>query len=513
MCSIFNLKSNSSPGLDGISVKDLKLLAPVISTLLSSIFNGLLETGSFPKVLKSSILIPIFKKGKKDNPSNYRPISLLPVLGKLFETLINIRLKEFIESTVKFDPNQFGFLQNSNTEAALLQTLNNLNKHLDKGDYAITVFVDLQKAFDTVNHQLLLSSLDEMGIRGLPLKLLTDYLAERYVKMRIENEISEPLLLRAGVPQGSVLGPTLYFLFINNIRYIGLKGQYTIYADDTSITYHSKTCEDLTRKVNSDLRTYYSWLQGNKLQANTNKTVFMLFSQKNKPSINPNIKMNHAELSRVKSIKYLGIEIDEKLSWEFHIDQLAKNIYPLIGAFKRGPQLSKKLAKQIYNVFVVPRISQNIVIWCSNISVARLRRVNTMLARALRVLHRITWEDSNTKVFQLTETANLDATIKIAKCTLIWKMRRGRLKSNISLRTNLEVQQEATRGSSNLQSDFEVQRVTRGSDNLHITSSRTNQLLKGILNSSVLVYNDLNANIRNCKDLKTFVQKLKAFFS
>lgn len=259
---ILMLKVNSSPGIDGITSQDLKLLSDIIVPILTREFNNCLENGVFPECLKQTDLIPIYKEGDPRKCNNYRPISLLPSIGKLFEKILNKRLTTFINDTIKIDENQFRFQQNSGTDAALSRVLKSLNQYLDVGQYVLILFIDLRKAFDLVEHQTLIDILEDLGIRGVASNLFKSYLSGRKVATRIGKERSSTLLLEDGVPQGSVLGPTLYLLYINSLRHLQINGERTIYADDTCFLYHGHNKQIIEEQVKTDLHRYIGWLDG-----------------------------------------------------------------------------------------------------------------------------------------------------------------------------------------------------------------------------------------------------------
>lgn len=492
---IGNLKSNSAPGSDGITSKDLKLISSIIAPHLVRIFNDNLSHGEFPEVLKLSTIKPIFKAGIRDDTNNYRPISLLSTIGKLFEKLINSRLTSFINKFVKMDPNQFGFQKNSGTESALIQTVNYINTKLDEGNYVLAVFIDLKKAFDLVNHEILLQSLEEIGVRGTAHCLFKNYLTNRKVKMKIGTTESSSLISKTGVPQGSVLGPTLYLIYILNMQRCGLLAKYTIYADDTSLIYSAKNKEDLEQKTNEDLEKFANWTKGNRLQINVGKTVYLLFKQKNKQEISLDVRINGNSINRLTCTKYLGVIIDEKMSWSHHIDELNKKLNPLIGAFRRCSKLPPETAKNVYEAFVTSRISSILTIW-SNGNKNIKRRAYSLMTRAIRCLYKLNWRIKKEELHSITRTKSLESLINISSCKLIYKIQHGLIKNNINITERNEI------------NPYPI----RTSHNITMITSRTQQLSNGVLNSAIKIYNSLPQNIKKEKNLKKFCTNLKLYF-
>ena len=491
---ILKLKNNSSPGIDNITPNDLKLIIDKVSKILALLINEFINNACFPSSLKKTKVIPIHKGGSKDSPYNYRPISLIPVIGKLYEKILNKRLISFIESTTELDKNQFGFQKRSSTDAALCQVIHNINKYLDKGEYVLVLFIDLRKAFDLVDHDTLFEILEELGCRGHALNLFKSYLDNRKVSTQINNKFSEELCLEDGVPQGSVLGPTLYLLYINSLRHLPTIGEQTIYADDTCFLYHSKNKDYLKNSVINDMDIYLQWLIGSKLVINMTKTNYIIFRSRNKPDIDINISTNDFTLERVPVVKYLGVYLDEKLTWEQHIENIRKKIDPLIAAIRRCSKFQDETAMLIYNAHILSKVRPNILIW-SICNKEMSNKVQVLLNRSLKALLRLNWFTSLDELTELTNTFTLDELIMIERTKFIYKFKNNLIKTNFEILRNNNVHNYPT----------------RNNDKLRMFISRTSNLLNGILNESIIVFNKLPVDIRNSRNFNIFVTKLKLF--
>lgn len=293
---------------------------------LTQLINQVLESGEFPNCLKETTIIPIYKGGKRNLPRNYRPIALINTFSKIIEKIIKAKIVKFIQETGGFDETQYGFQENSNTQAAVMDVINYINNQLDNGKYVVAVYIDLKKAFDTVDHRLLLEMLDDLGIRGVGNKLIETYLNNRTIVTNINESISGKEVISKGVPQGSVLGPLLYLLYIQNINRVNFSGKYVVYADDTVLLQADPNPIALEHKVNKDLTALQTWINGNRLTLNAKKTEYIIFNQKNKKEILLNIKIDAMQITQTKTAKYLGLTMDDKLQWEKHAETVASKL-------------------------------------------------------------------------------------------------------------------------------------------------------------------------------------------
>ncbi len=313
------ISNNKATGIDKISCKIIKLAAPAISDSLTLIFNQAITLSTFPDEWKMARVIPLHKSGQRNIPGNYRPISVLPAISKIMERILYDQLYNYLTKFELLSDSQFGFRKFHSTATALLDCTNDWYVNLDRKMFNLVVFIDLKKAFDTVDHTILLRKLELYGIKGQALTLLESYLTNRTQKCQVKNSFSSEKLIKCGVPQGSILGPLFFLLYINDLRECLNKTKPRLFADDTNLTASGDSITDLEAAVNSDLENLRKWLISNKLSLNVAKTEFMLIGSK--PMIkkisdsHPNIFIENKQIKQVFECKTLGVTVDQHLSW------------------------------------------------------------------------------------------------------------------------------------------------------------------------------------------------------
>ena len=334
------MKKSLGFGSDGIASNLLKIAFPVICNSICDIFNFSIFSPSFPVSWKIARVTPIFKGGKPDDRSNYRPISLLPVVSRLFEKLIYDQLYQYLDKHKYLVSHQSGFRSLHSVVTCLLKGTNDWYIDIDNGRYTAMIFIDLKKAFDTVDHQILLDKMQFYGITGRAHKWFSSYLDYRKQYCRVNGATSSIENIDIGVPQGSCLGPLLFLLYINDLPFALKKAKATMYADDTAISYSSDKSEELDLVINEELSCIERWLQGNKLSLNVVKTQAMIIGSKpkiknlNNPSTLPSFRVGGEEIDLINETKYLGVVIDNCLTWESHICAVQKKISRAIGLLK-----------------------------------------------------------------------------------------------------------------------------------------------------------------------------------
>ena len=326
---IDNLDDKKSPGPNGIPVSLLKRFKAFFSCWLAKLINLSFETGVFPDLLKFAKITPLHKKESKLDFHNYRPISLLSIYSKIFEKLIYSRVYAYLVKYDLISSKQFGFRSNHSCNHAIISLTEHVKKLLDEGHIVCGVFVDLEKAFDTVHHDILCDKLNAYGLRGKVNDLFKSYLSNRKQYVSLNGFDSSMEDIKCGVPQGSTLGPLLFLLYINDFRLCLTESSSGHFADDTFIIYNSKKLKTIETVINYELKQVIKWLRLNKLSLNAGKTELIFFHSNSNRNINFDniyINFNGIRLTPVDFVKYLGMFIDKFLNWNQHIHELRKKL-------------------------------------------------------------------------------------------------------------------------------------------------------------------------------------------
>ena len=327
---IKSLNSKSSTGYDGISTVLLKKLQSVLIRPITLIINQSLNSGIFPSKLKLAKIIPIHKKDNVHLVENYRPISLLPAISKVFEKVVLDQLYSYFIQNDYLSESQYGFRKFHSTEYAILEVVDRISFELDKGNSLLAIFLDLSKAFDTLNPDILLYKLKYYGINNSALQWFESYLNNRSHYVEIDNIKSDKCSLSLGVPQGSILGPLLFTIYLNDIQSASTFFNYIQYADDTSLLNSIQNLDSTT--INTELGKVHKWLSDNMLSLNIKKTKFMLFHNKQKKILTiPMIKIQDIIINRVTNFNFLGIMLNENLNWSTHTDKISVAISRGVG--------------------------------------------------------------------------------------------------------------------------------------------------------------------------------------
>ena len=401
---------NSAPGHDKITSKVIKPIIDILTTPLTYITNLSFTEGVFPSELKIAQVLPLYKSNDPMLFNNYRPISLLPYFSKLFERLMYNRLINFIEKHKLLYQYQFGFRRNHFTFMALVILLENITTALDNTEVAVGILKDFRKAFDTVEHSILLDKFYHYGIRGNALQWFNSYLTNRYQYVKYNNTASDMKKITCGVPQGSILGPLLFSLYINDIASVSNILSSILFADDTTLFCSSKNLQELTAIVNNELANIMQWLNANKLSLNIDKTNFMLFRPKGKNEICPSTHICGANIIEVDSAKFLGIVIDIRLNWVEHVKCISRKIAKGVGIIiKARKSFESVTLLNLYNALIFPYISYGIQVW-GTAAALHLNRLYVLQKKIIRIVCGVHPRTHTDPLFKLLGILNIDKT-------------------------------------------------------------------------------------------------------
>lgn len=382
---ITSLLPKTSCGVDNISTKLLKMMKSSIKVPLTKLINKSLESGVVPQIMKIAKVIPLYKGKNAEQCTNYRPISLLPSISKILEKIVHKRLYHFLTNQRAFYDSQYGFRPGYSTIAAITEFSSKLLESFDNKLNTIGVFLDLSKAFDTINHTTLLNKLRHYGIRGQALEWFRSYLSSREQFVMYKNTTSLLREVTCGVPQGSVLGPLLFIIYTNDLPNALRFTRCVLFADDTTVYYSSRNLEHVIQNISADLKNLTEWFKANKLSLNITKTNYMLFTKNDKDyKRNMNLRLSNEDITRVNSTKFLGMIIDDKLNWQSHIEHTKNKISSGLYALNKSKHvLGTKHLKTLYYSLIHPYITYGLLLWGSA-SKSLTKRIEIMQNKAIR---------------------------------------------------------------------------------------------------------------------------------
>lgn len=451
-----SMPKNKGSGHDGITTKMLLIRKSFISLILTRIFNSIVETSSYPDVLKVHKVIPIPKNHGAHNINMYRPISLLSTISKVFEKMMYNQMSDYIENNNLIFCRQYGFRKGSGTEAAVVSLVNDICDGLDKGFNGVAaVFFDLSKAFDLVDHAILTKKLEFFGFQDSTITLLKSYLNNRKQYVQIGNSKSSLKPVECGVPQGSILGPLLFKMYINDIQNISFKGKLLMFADDICILYNYKHPLVLRTEIEYDASMLFEYARLNKLSMNAEKTQFVRFR--------PYILKRDAEMAvyidgklvfETLSVKYLGVNLSYNLSWDNHIEMLKTKISRATGILRKfKSKLSVETKLQLYYALIHSYFVYVPIAYGYKNSVA-LKSLQSAQNKALKVVYNLPSYYPTVQLFKTYAVGVLPvkAIYKQNLLMFIFKSSKGLGNTFIQFNQHFDLSHRSTRQQRNLKS-------------------------------------------------------------
>ena len=386
-------------GIDGINSRICKNTYQSILPHLVYFFNLCMKEAVFPTKLKIAVIKPIFKAGDTTSFSNYRPISILPFLSKILEKIIYIRLLNHFINNELLSDRQFGFRKGLSTFMPILLIQDLITKAFEEDKYVVGIFLDLKKAFDTVDHNILCKKLEKYGVFGKAFHILKSYLRDRTQTVNIRDTHADIRNIDIGVPQGSILGPLLFIIYINDLAKVDNKGDFFIYADDTAVFFQHTDPNVLQNIVDTTLPKISTWLQTNFLSLNASKTIYQIYN-KHKVHIDMHVQINNDVIEKKQTVKYLGMLIDDDLKFKSHINTITNTISRNVGMMSRVKYfVEAKQLLSLYNAIILPYINYCCFIWGTGYA-QHTKKLLTLQKRAMRIIEGIYPPQSANPIFK-----------------------------------------------------------------------------------------------------------------
>ena len=389
MKQLHGMSNTKATGLDDIGIRLLKSSADIIAPQLTSICNLSIHTGIFPHSWKRARVVPIYKSGNTNDASNYRPISVLPVLSKVLERHVYDHYYSYLTKHKMLLDQQSGFRKHHSCQTVLTKLTDYFIENMDRGNLSGMVLIDLRKAFDLVDHDLLLAKVSMYGCTTMSHMWFTSYLRDRQQQVSYDGHLSQPLPVTLGVPQGSILGPLLFILFMNDVVLEVENSKFDMYADDSTLYSSAKSVANLNNTLTAETQPLYSWISNNRMVLNIEKTECMLLGtvQRLRTVVEDfSVGDGDFKITQVTSHKLLGVHIDQNLNWNIHLQKLCAKLRSRLYLFGRIKFLLPNDARRKYfSGLVQPLIDYGCIIWgnCSKDSLLQVHKIMKQYARSI----------------------------------------------------------------------------------------------------------------------------------
>ena len=383
---IKSINISKSSGLENINSLVVKAAFDVLTPEVTFIYNLSVRGALFPDSWKEALVIPIPKQGNLTKVQNYRPISLLPLPGKILEKLVHHQLSHYLETNFLLTPEQHGFRKNHSTIHSIEQVTSFMCKKGDAMLPTAAVFIDFRKAFDCVQHPVLLKKIKNLGLSGLVVDWIESYLTNRKQRVYANDCYSDYMDVTQGVPQGSVLGPLFYIIYANDIAQLVKHCKLALYADDTVLYTSNRNFEVSVLNLQRDINSLANWCETNGIQANTDRTKVMVFGSKHSLAQIPSfdIKFGDTPLQSVTSYKYLGLTLDAQLNYNLHISRVIRFVSCKLKQFQRMRGfLNTRAAVMVYKGMILPLLEYGDIFF-SSASLENRRKLQVLQNRGLR---------------------------------------------------------------------------------------------------------------------------------
>ena len=487
--SIIKDLKNTKENKDTAPIKLIKANSVTLSVVISRMINHAMELGIFPNPLKIGTISPIFKKrGDPSSPLNYRPICKSPYLSKIFEKVIHSRLSKHLTDNNIISPLQFGFRKNISTLDAIIHFTEILYNALNDRNSCMNILIDYSRAFDTVNHEILLKKLDKYGVRGIALALIANYLKDRVQMVRIREKVSDPIVTNISVPQGSINGPLLFLVYITEIPSISQKLIPTMFADDCTLSLIGNDMVSMVEECNRELQAFKLWSDSNRLTINVSKTHCLLISNIFSEIPPGSLLINEQEIDLVQCVKFLGIFIDSGLKFDSHIEYISGKISKSIGIIYRiRCLLPISTLKNLYFSLIQPYIMYCLPIFACTYD-THMQPLILLQKRAIRTISNAPFRETTNPLFIKNNILKINDLYKHSLCCYLYK--------------NQHLIENHTRNH-----DY----FTRHRNDIHVPNARLRSTEQSVIRNALLVWNDIPDNLRACRTFTQFKIQLKKY--
>lgn len=487
-------KVNKSDPLNSIVWNDAM---DYIGFFLCQIINESLMNGVFPDDWKTATITPIPKISNTMKANEFRPINSMPNEEKILECVVKEQLMKFLETNNIITENQSAYRSKHSCESALNFMISNFKEAKERGETVIAIFLDLKRAFETVDRQRMAKKLENIGINNTELHWFESYMTNRKQIVKYKNEKSEEMIVPIGLAQGTQLSVWLFLLYINDIVTVPDFGQILLFADDTVLIIKSNSVESAAQKANHDLEKIYNWLNVNKLKLNIGKTNYMIFDKNVKNDVNYEVKIGQQIIERVEQIKYLGVLIDNRITMESQIDSIIKKASSKINFLYR---LKKKLTfetkKIVYNSIILPHFDfcSTLYIGCKN---EQMNTLQVLQNRAMRIILDCEFGTHTEFMLNALKWMSINQRYKYNTLIYVFKIKNG-----------LAPQYLANKLEYN--GNFH-NRNTRNRQELRLPNLKTELARKSIFYNGIKMFNELPSEIRRQTELYSFKRMVKAY--
>ena len=485
------LSLKKAVGYDLIPAKLWKEMKSNISVTIANYINAMIYSEIYPNTLKVARIKPLHKGGDKTDSNNYRGISILPTINKVWERVIYDKIENYLEKYDLFDELQYGFRKGRGTQEAICKLMTLISTAINSRELAVVVFVDVSKAFDTVNHEVLLKKLEWIGMRGKINNILRNYLADRAQYVQIGEYKSEMLPISIGVPQGSNLGPLLFNILLYDMKYLNTQSTLIKFADDLAVFDSNANIDDLVNSINSTMEKLKHYYASNQLNLNNLKTKYMSFGDQKKV-IELEIRMESLNIEKVDVIHYLGVKLDNKMSMNPHSDEITKKLTTTIRAMRiLRNYLPQQSIYQFYNAHFSSHLS-----YCAfvlmNLSQESLNSIQTLQNKALKLTFGLDWRCPTIELFTIYAKDILPVTGSIIYSILVLTKR-------------------CLTADDNYLHKFELNDAGRREGHIKIPRFKSKSFENSITCAGAKLFNQLPPQIRNVENIKEFKLCVKKY--